>query len=68
MRDLSSNLRDRKRHREERLRRLAQLRRAMDKWTAEGRSGRLPQPADFGLDLPDLRPEEVIASAGAQRG
>ena len=49
------------------LRRLAQLRRAIDKWTAEGRSGRFPQPRDFGLRLPDLRPDEVIASAGAQR-
>ena len=58
---------DRRQWREGRLQRLAQLRRAIDKWTTEGRSGRLPQPRDFGLRLPDLRAEEVIASAGAQR-
>ncbi len=50
-----------------RLRRLAQLRRAMDKWTAEGRSGRFPQPRDFGLNLPDLHPEEAIDHNNAHR-
>jgi hypothetical protein len=43
-----------------RLRRLTQLRREIDKWAAEGRSGRLPQPADFGLDLPDLKSGDVF--------
>ena len=57
-RDLASGLR--RQWREERLQRLAQLRRAIDKWAAEGRSGRLPQPTDFGLDLPDLKPGDVF--------
>ena len=67
MGDLSNNLRDRKRQREGCLQRLAQLRRAIDKWTAEGRSGRFPQPRDFGLRLPDLRPDEVIGLNNVQR-
>ena len=66
-RDLASGLRDRRQRREGRLQRLGQLRRAIDKWATEGGSGRLPQPRDFGLRLPDLRPEEVIGLNNAQR-
>ena len=67
MGDLSRSLRDRKRQREGRLQRLTQLRCAIDKWAADGRFGRLPQPRDFGLNLPDLRPDEVIGLNNAQR-
>ncbi len=58
---------DRRQWREGRLQRLAQLRRAIDRWAVEGRAGRLPQPRDFGLRLRDLRPEEVIDHNNAHR-
>ena len=52
---------------EGRLRKLAHLRRAIDKWATDGRAGRLPQPRDFGLRLPDFRPAKVIGLNNAQR-
>ena len=46
-------------HLNEPLRRLAWLRQELDLWnTAEGQRP-MPQPSDFGLDLPNLRPSEV---------
>ena len=45
---------------ENRLERLQQFRQSLDRWHAAGRVDRLPQPADFGLDLPPLALGEVL--------
>ena len=41
------------------LRRLAWYRRELDGWDADAGARALPQPVDFGLDLPDLKPSEI---------
>ena len=43
--------------------RLSRYRVALDNWHASGRQGRLPQPRDSGLRLPDLDPAQVLWGA-----
>ncbi len=61
-RDLASGLRDRRQRREASLDRLNRYRAALDRWHHHGRRERLPQPGDFGLDLPDLKPGDVFCA------
>ena len=42
------------------LRRLRHLRRSLNDWRTAGFVGHQPQPQDFGLRLPPLRPSEVL--------
>ena len=42
------------------LRQLAMLRRALDAWNEAGGSSGMPQPAAFGIRLPDLQPAEIL--------
>ena len=44
--------------------RMARFRRDLDHWHASGRVDRLPQPADFGLNLAPLDPVEVLWTEG----
>lgn len=46
-------------HLNEPLRRLAWLKRELERWDAEGGSWPMPQPKSFGLALPDLKPSEI---------
>jgi hypothetical protein len=38
---------------------LKRLREALDNWDAAGARGNMPQPIDFDLRLPSLKPSEV---------
>lgn len=49
----------------EHLRRLQWLRQELDLWNEAEGSRPMPQPADFGLDMPGLKPSEVFWGAAS---
>ncbi len=51
---------DRRQRREASLDRLNRYRAALDRWHRRGHRGQPPQPREFDLDLPDLKPGEVF--------